>query len=111
VIVTLTAVRGNGFDRVCKARMHRRIDGSVPDACARGILAEEIVALPVARRPNRSRSEAAATVRTYVVQHLVDACRAKGAFIAADARFQRIGGKGLAAVFAGRSELEHDAND
>ena len=53
------------------------IDGAVPRACAGGILAEVVVAPPVAGRPDRPRCEAAAAVGADVAEHGVDAAELK----------------------------------
>ena len=81
----------------------------MPQLRARRILAQEVVALPVSRRPNRSRRESSAAIRADVVQDGVDASCTKRALVAADSGFERIRRQWLVAVFAGGSQLEHDA--
>ena len=49
----------------------------------------------VSTRTNRSELEAAAAVRAHVVEHALDAGRAKGALVRADPRVGRSGGKSL----------------
>jgi hypothetical protein len=83
-----------------------RVDGAVADGRARRILAQLVVALPVARRPHRARHESAAAVAADVAQDAVDAAGTEGAFVGADPRVQRVGQEGSVAVFAGRSQFE-----
>ena len=87
--------------------MLRPIDRSVPDLGARGILAKIVIALPVPRRPDRSRHKPSAAVRADVAKNALDAFRAESALVGANARLERIWRKRLVAVFAGRSEFQH----
>src|SRR5258706_559652 len=88
--------------------MRQRIDRPVPHLGAGRILAEEVVAFPVLRRPDGPRNESAATVRTHVPQNLVDTRRAERALVTADARLERSRRQRLVAVLAGGSELKHE---
>ena len=85
--------------------MGQRVHGPVPDPLARRILAQIVVVLPIAGRPDRARYEAAAAVGADMVQHPVDAVGAKGALVAADAGVERFRRQWFVAVFAGGSEL------
>jgi hypothetical protein len=49
------------------------IHGAVPDLRARGVLAQEVLTLPVLRRPNWPGREATAAVRTDVAEDAIDA--------------------------------------
>src|ERR1041385_125780 len=62
--------------------------------------------LPFLRGPDRPRRKAAAGVRAYIVQFVVDAVCTEGAFIAADARLRRMRRKILVAEFAVRPKLQ-----
>ena len=68
-----------------KRRMNHRIERPVLDSGAGRIIFQKVAVLPVARRSHRSGDEAAAAVGADVVQYLLDAGGAEGAFIAADA--------------------------
>lgn len=83
------------------------IDRPVFDRRARRVLAEEVVSLPVVRRPDGSGHEAAATVRTAIAQDPVHAGRTECAFIRADTCFERVGWQSRVAVLAGGSEFQH----
>jgi hypothetical protein len=85
---SLPHVRGNGLDRRGELSVNRRIDRSVPGFCTCWVLAKEIVAFPVPRRPDWSWNKPATAVGTHVFQDIVDAGRAKGALVAADTRFE-----------------------
>ena len=87
--------------------MSRRIHGAVPDSHARGILAEVIVAFPVARRPDGSRGESTSAIGANVAQDRLDAGGAEGALVGADARFERFGRQGFVAMLARRTQLQH----
>jgi len=84
-----------------------RIDRPVPDLRTRRVLAEEIVAFPVLRRPDRSGNETATAVRADVSQNGIDTRRAKRALVGTYARFKRVGWQCLVAVLARRSEFKH----
>ena len=90
--------------------MRERINGSVLDLGARRIFTEEVVALPIPRRPDGPRNKAATAIRADVAQHLFDTGGAKGALVGADARFQRIGRQRFVAVLAARPEFKHGAS-
>src|ERR1043166_2046291 len=96
-----------GFQGGREPRMSCRIDRPVLYRGARGVLAEEVVAFPVLRWPDRSGSKSAAAVRADVFQDGSDTCGAKSALVGADARFERIGRQRVVAVLTGGSELEH----
>jgi hypothetical protein len=68
--------------------MNCRIDGPVFDLCACRVFAEEVVAFPVLRWPDRPWYEPAAAVWADITQGTLDASCAKGAFITANARFE-----------------------
>jgi hypothetical protein len=61
---------------------------------------------PRCGRPDRSRSETAAAVGAHIMELVLDAVRTERALIAADARFHRICGEILVAIFAVRSKLQ-----
>jgi protocatechuate 3,4-dioxygenase beta subunit len=103
----LPPVRRDTLEHRRKLRVCRRIDGPVLDGGARRILPQEVVAFPIRRRPDRSRHEPAAAVRTDVTKDLVDARRTKRALVGTDPRVERVWWQRLVAVFAGWSELEH----
>jgi len=71
------------------------------------IFAQIIVPLPIPGRPDGARDEPAAAVRADIVQQLFGTRCAKGAFITANARLQRIRWQRFVAMFAGWSEFEH----
>ena len=83
------------------------VDGAVPDRCRRRVFSEIVAGLPLARRPDRSLRKSAATVGAHVMQHMIDAARAEGAFIRADARLRRFGRQRFIAILAGRAQFEH----
>lgn len=87
--------------------MRRRIDRSVLHLGARRIFPKKIVALPVRRRPDWSRSKTAAAVGTDIAQNLFNASHTEGALIRADTRLKRVRRQGLVAMFARRSEFKH----
>jgi uncharacterized repeat protein (TIGR01451 family) len=66
--VPLAILRRDAPDRSGEAGVHGAIDGPVLHVRARRILAEVVVALPIRRRPDRPRHEAAAAVRANVVE-------------------------------------------
>src|SRR6185436_13493359 len=105
--LALAFVRGDAFDRGDEPLVRGAIDGTMPSESARGILAEEVVALPVRCGPDRPRREAAAAIGTNVLEHGRHASCAERALVAADARLDRIRRQRLVAVFAGWPELEH----
>src|SRR5215510_15164245 len=106
-LTSLAALGRDALDGSQERGVGLPVDRPVPDLRARGILAEVVVPLPVPGRPDGPRNEAAATVRTDVAQHLLDARGAEGALVGADARLGRLGWQRAVAVLAGRSELEH----
>ena len=67
------------------------INGPVLYRCARRVLTEEVVALPIFRRPDRPWDKSAATVGADILQHILNASRAKCAFVTANARIEGIG--------------------
>src|SRR6185436_5204811 len=94
-------------DRARERRVFRRIDRPVLHFRACRILAEEVIALPVLRRPDRPRDEAAAAVGADVAEHALDAGCAERALVAADPRRGGIGRQRLVAVLATRAKLQH----
>jgi hypothetical protein len=87
-----------------------QIDRAMPERFAGGILAKIIVALPIRGRANGSGDKPASTVRANVEQDQFNARGAERAFVTANAGLARIGRQGLLAVFAVRSEFEHDGD-
>ena len=72
------------------------------------VLAKKIVVFPVCRRSDGSGHEAAAAIGTDIAQHLFNAGGTERTFIGADARFKGVGRQRFIAMFAGRSEFQHD---
>src|ERR1051325_7844197 len=105
----LAFFRSDRSDARGESRVRGRIHGTVADRGARRVFAQIIVTLPIFRRSNRSRQEAAA-VRADVIEDRIDAGSAKRSPVGADARLEGIGRQRLVAMFAGRSELEHDTS-
>lgn len=89
--------------------MNRLLDRPVLDFGACRVLAEEIVAFPVFRRPDWSGNKSATTIRADVLEDVIDASGAERTLVAADARLSRIRRQRLVAVLARRSEFEHAA--
>lgn len=75
--------------------MSRDIDRPVFYSCARRVLAKKVVTLPVPRLPDGSGNEAATTVWTDIVQHMLDAGGTERTFIGADACLSELGGSTL----------------
>ena len=90
--------------------MNRWINRPVSDLGTRGVLAEEVVAVPVLRRPDWPGNKAAAAVRTDIAKDAVNTGCAECALVGANARFQRVGRKRLVAVLACRPEFKHGAS-
>lgn len=88
-----------------KERFHR----PMPENRACRISTEIIVALPVSNGPNGSRTKTAPAIGTHVVESVFDTRTAEGAFKAADHRVHRIWRKRSIAVFANRSQFEHNS--
>src|SRR5690242_18821003 len=103
----LTLVRRNAMDRRGEAPVRRALHRPVLHLAARRILAEKVAVLPVPRRPDRSRHEAAAAVRANVTEDHLHAARAKGALVAADPCLQRVGRQRLVAMLASRAQFQH----
>lgn len=89
--------------------MNRPIDRLVSHLGTGGVLAEEIIVLPVLRRPDGSGCKPAAAVGADVLQYVVDTRGTKRALVRTDARFKRVGRQRLVAVFTRRPELQHAA--
>ena len=85
--------------------MSRDIDWSVSDLCARWVLAEKVLAIPVLRRSDGPGNESTATVGTDIAQHMINAGGTKRTFIGADARLKGVGRQCCVAVLAGRPEF------
>jgi len=83
------------------------IDRLVPDSCARRILAEVIVTLPIPWRSDRSGDESSTAVGAHVAKNAIHARRAERAFIRADASVDGFRRQRCIAVFARRSEFKH----
>ena len=81
----LSVFRRDGSDGRGKNRVNGQVDRVITNRRTRRVFPEIIVTLPTGRWSNRSRNEAASTVRADVEQDGVDARCAKRAFIAADA--------------------------
>src|SRR5512134_3714358 len=100
-------MRRDGPDGRGETRVRLPVDRPVADARACRVLAEEIVAPPIPRRPDRPWCEASAAIGADVLQHFIDAGGAERALVAADPRLERIGRQRVVAVLTGRSEFEH----
>ena len=81
-------MRRYGFDHGGEPAVKRWIDRPMLDRGARGVVAKEVVAVPVNRRSDGSGYKSAAAVRADVLQDVIDAGRAEGALLGADARFR-----------------------
>jgi len=84
-----------------------RIDGAEFDRGAGRVMAQIVIALPVACRSDWARDKPAAAVGADVVQYGFDTLCAKGALITAYARIRRVRGQGCVAVFTGGPEFQH----
>src|SRR6185503_16917954 len=82
----LARMRRDRLDGRREARVRCPFHRLVANPKAGGMLAEKVVAAPVACRPDRPRCESATAVRAHVLQHRFDTCRAERALEAADAR-------------------------
>src|SRR5262245_5990231 len=102
-----TILRTEALDRSREYRMSRRIDRRVAESGARRGMTEVVVAFPVLRWPDRPWCETTATIRADIIQEAFNAGDAEGAFVTANACLERVGWQLQVAVFAGRSELEH----
>jgi len=71
------------------------------------IFTQIIIPLPVRLWPNRSWRKATATIRAAVMQHILDACSAKGTLKGADHCLDGIRRQWLIAVFTSRPQFEH----
>lgn len=89
-------------DHIHRSMLHRG---------ARRIFSQEVVTLPIRRRPDRPRSEPTAAVGTNIFQNLFDARHTERAFIRTDPRLKRLRRQRLVAMFARWSEFEHAALD
>src|SRR5215831_13310492 len=103
----LSLVRWYSLDHRCELRVPLAIDRTMTYRPTAGIFPEEIIAIPVHRRPDWPRCKTAAAIRAHVTEHVVDAARAERAFERADARVARIGRQRCVAVLAAGSQLEH----
>ncbi|OJY30482.1 MAG: hypothetical protein BGO98_27595 [Myxococcales bacterium 68-20] len=74
---------------------------------AGGVMRQSFAGPPLARRPDGTRDEAAATIGADIVQHGVDAIGAERTLIAADTGIGRVGRQVDIAAFAIGSEFEH----
>ncbi len=103
----LALVRRNRFELGYELTMRRRIHRPMLHRGARRIFSQEVVAMPIRRRPDGSWSKPATAVGTDIFQNLFDARHAEGAFIRTDPRLKRLRRQRLVAMFAGWSEFEH----
>ena len=87
--------------------MRRRIDRPMFHLRTSRILAEEIIAVPIRRRPDWPRDKSAPAVGTDISKNLFDTGHTERAFIRADPRLQRLRWQRLVAMLAGWSELKH----
>jgi len=87
----LALFRWNSSDLRREPCMSSGINRSVFDLGTRGVLAKEIVALPVLGRSDGSRNKTAAAIRADVSENIIDARCAECAFVGADACFKRGG--------------------
>lgn len=87
--------------------MRDHIHWSMLHRGARRIFPQEVIAMPIRRRPDRPWSEPAAAVGTDIAQHLFDARHAERAFIRADPRLKRLRRQRLIAMLTGWSEFKH----
>lgn len=85
--------------------MSSEINRPMPACGARRILTQEIVLLPILRRPHRPRHEASAAIGTDITQHLFDTCGAERTFVAANACFSRTWGQHPVAMLADGSQF------
>src|SRR5262245_9956913 len=87
--------------------MGRQVHRPVLDRPARRVLAEEVVALPVLRRPDRPGGKPSAAVGADVAQQGLGTGGAVRAFVGADPRLRRVGRQGLVAVLTGGPQFQH----
>src|ERR687888_2411544 len=90
------------------ALVRREIDRLVLHGLARRVVAKVVAAFPVALRADRPWREIAAAVGADVAEQLGTRCTER-AFEAADTRIERLRRQRLIAVFAGRSQFEHQS--
>src|SRR5262249_33770836 len=88
--------------------VRRAVNRTMGHPIGRRILAEEIPAPPVSRRPDGPLGESAAAIRTHVSEHALHAVRAERALVRTNARFGGARWERSVAVLAGRTELQHD---
>jgi hypothetical protein len=103
----LAVFRWNAADRRGEFGVRRPIHRPELARRAGRVLAKEVVALPVARRAYRTWLEAASAIRADIAQYRVDASRAEGTFVGADARLGRIRRQARAAMLATGSQFQH----
>src|SRR5580765_2336381 len=77
------------------------------DGCAGRIGAEIVAVFPVGLWPDGPRTKASAAIRADIVQDVLDAGTAKGAFKRANHRLRGIRRKSRAAVLASGSQFQH----
>ena len=106
---TLSFLRWDHLNLGREPRMRHRINRPVFHLRARRIFPQEVVTLPIRRRPNRSRNKSAAAIWADTSQNLFDTGRAEGALIRADARLKRLRRQRPVAMLARRSEFKHGA--
>jgi len=95
--------------------MGLQVQRPVSDLRAGRIRAKVIIPPPVPGRPDGPGNEAAAAIGTHIVQYVIHAVGAKGAFVGTNTRLQGIRRQEFVTVLTGRTEFEHgsnqDAND
>ena len=77
------------------------------DGCAGRIRAEIVATFPILARPDRPGTKTTAAIRADVVQDVLDAGTAEGAFKRTDHRVRGIWRKRCVAVLASGSQFEH----
>ncbi len=87
--------------------MRRRINRTVLHRGASRIFPQEIVAIPIRRRPDRPWREPAAAVGTDIAENLFDARLTERALIRTDPRLKRIRRQRLVTMFASWPKFEH----
>ncbi len=107
----LALFRRDRFELSHELTMSSRIDRPVLHRGTRRIFPQEVVAIPIRRRSDRSRNEPAAAVGTDILQHLFDARHTERAFIRTDPCLKRLRRQRLVAMLARWSEFKHDALD
>ena len=87
--------------------MRRGVYRTVAHFSGSRLLAQIVAPFPVASGSDWPRCKAAATIRAYVKENLLDTGRAKSALKGTDPRLRRVSGQRRVAVFAGWAQLQH----